>query len=43
MAGMGVAMVTVGFGLGFILTVLAHRRYHARVRLEVVNPLTVLR
>ena len=42
MAGMGIAMVTVGFALGFILTVLAYRRYNARARLEVDNPLTLI-
>ncbi|KAK7497756.1 hypothetical protein BaRGS_00010890 [Batillaria attramentaria] len=43
MAGLGVAMVIVGYGLGFVVMLFLYRRFFAPPRLEIDNPLTVMR
>ncbi|XP_070179154.1 uncharacterized protein [Littorina saxatilis] len=43
MAGLGIPMVIIGYGLAFIVTLLTYRRVTARHTLDVDNPLTEIR
>ncbi|XP_070179023.1 uncharacterized protein [Littorina saxatilis] len=43
MAGLGIPMVIIGYGLAFIVTLLTYRRVTARHALDVDNPLTEIR